>query len=701
MYHNSTIPVSSLKPMSSKEEEATKIDSWTVWAIGVGSAMGGVFFGWEFVLYGGFISGLFAVIYAAIFYLLYARVITELSVRYQSSGGSFDFVMDALGIRPAIVVAIMNVLKLICANAATALAISSYLMEAGLPTKYKYLVWIGIYGAFTTLDCIGIKQSAIAQVFATLLCIGIVLFYVSSNLTIFKASNLLTIPDGSGKLSTLYLFFKGLPFAVQFFDGFEEMPLLFSYTKNAEQTMPAAINACYITILTIALGVIVSAAASAKADELFNSDAPLMVGIEAVYGAGSTVANVVAYLIVVGLLTNFFAFIVYTSQQVQAIAEANLFPRLLAYREVSYGAPVVASICSMVVGLIVTAIFEVLLGEEAAQNTLLMASIFPSMICYLLVLQCMVEIRRVEEKGKQSLGLFTQRELRTLGYTTVVQFYVKDAVTRSRIAQGMVVVLMIALLMLACQSFDYTYGLLVFAVLAVIFYLFMSHRARVDIRDEAKTAKREQEQLQQVLLMKQRQSQLHPESVGIGRSMLEGCDIYTSTDAFQQKPHGFPTATIVSPLSSSHLDEAAEVVVPASLGRRIESDDEDGGWSDPERQGTEGDDHDMESTPFLGTRLYRNHPSASHHRGPHGRGGGGGRRIPHAAPDHDAFQQQLDQETTSTPDDGDIDDDEDSPGANGNTSLLGWFVNLGGNTSSVSTSAAQTDSGRHAYQPIR
>lgn len=693
MYHNSTIPVSSLKSISSKEEEATKIDSWTVWAIGVGSAMGGVFFGWEFVLYGGFISGLFAVIYAAIFYLLYARVITELSVRYQSSGGSFDFVMDALGIRPAIVVAIMNVLKLVCANAATALAISSYLMEAGLPTKYKYLIWIGIYGVFTTLDCIGIKQSAIAQVFATLLCIGIVVFYVSSNLTIFNASNLLTIPDGSGKLSSLYLFFKGLPFAVQFFDGFEEMPLLFSYTKNAEQTMPAAINACYVTILTIALGVIISAAASAKADELFNSDAPLMVGIEAVYGAGSVVANVVAYMIVVGLLTNFFAFIVYTSQQVQAIAEANLFPRILAYREVSYGAPVVASICSMVVGLFVTAIFEVLLGEEAAQNTLLMASIFPSMICYLLVLQCMVEIRRVEEKGKQSMGLFTQRELRTLGYTTVVQFYVQDAVMRSRIAQGMVVVLMIALLMLAFQSFDYTYGLLVFAVLAVIFYLFMSHRARADIRDEAKTAKREQEQLQQVLLMKQQQSQLHPESVGIGRSMLEGCDIYTSTDSYH-KHHGLPTATIVSPLSSNQLDEAEEVV-PASRGRRIESDDEEG-LSDPERQGTE-DDHDTESTPFLGTRLYRTHPSASHHRGPHGRRG---RRVPRAAPDHDAFQQHVDQETTTTPDDGDVDDD-DSPGAGANASMLGWFVNLGGGGASSSSSTSQSDSGRHAYQPIR
>lgn len=38
-----------------EEENSTKIGLWTIWAIGVGSALGGDFFGWQFVLWGGYI----------------------------------------------------------------------------------------------------------------------------------------------------------------------------------------------------------------------------------------------------------------------------------------------------------------------------------------------------------------------------------------------------------------------------------------------------------------------------------------------------------------------------------------------------------------------------------------------------------------------------------------------------------------------
>jgi hypothetical protein len=42
-------------------EDDVKIGLPTIWAIGVGSALGGDFFGWEFILYGGFGSALAAV----------------------------------------------------------------------------------------------------------------------------------------------------------------------------------------------------------------------------------------------------------------------------------------------------------------------------------------------------------------------------------------------------------------------------------------------------------------------------------------------------------------------------------------------------------------------------------------------------------------------------------------------------------------
>jgi hypothetical protein len=47
--------------MATHNEADVKIGLPTIWAIGVGSALGGDFFGWEFILYGGFMSALMAV----------------------------------------------------------------------------------------------------------------------------------------------------------------------------------------------------------------------------------------------------------------------------------------------------------------------------------------------------------------------------------------------------------------------------------------------------------------------------------------------------------------------------------------------------------------------------------------------------------------------------------------------------------------
>ena len=46
--------------MSHDGFDEAKIGLPTIWAIGVGSALGGDFFGWEFIFYGGFGSALAA-----------------------------------------------------------------------------------------------------------------------------------------------------------------------------------------------------------------------------------------------------------------------------------------------------------------------------------------------------------------------------------------------------------------------------------------------------------------------------------------------------------------------------------------------------------------------------------------------------------------------------------------------------------------
>ncbi len=319
-----------------KDEDDVKIGLATLWAIGVGSALGGDFFGWQFCLYGGFGSAVGAVLISGFFYWLYAGAITELASRYKTSGGAFDFVKDALGNRSAAIMAILGLLKLILANSALALAISSYLVQGGMPRYLQPACWVATYGVFTCLDAVGVRQSANIQVLATILCVAILLVYAASTFSKFSVEAI----SYDGYFHDSWLgFFKGLPFALQFFDGFEEVPLLMGYAVNPEKTIPKAISISYITIALIAVLVLVSGAGSSPASVLLASDAPLMDGIDAVYGPGNILSDIIAYMIVVGLLVNFFAFILFTSQQVQAVAEAGQLPTFLACRHPVHGAP--------------------------------------------------------------------------------------------------------------------------------------------------------------------------------------------------------------------------------------------------------------------------------------------------------------------------------------------------------------------------
>lgn len=121
--------------MSHSTEE--KIGLSTVWAIGVGAAIGGDFFGWEFVISGGFYAALICMVFCAIFYWLFALAITELASRYKTSGGSFDFASNALGRKRGILMAVLVLAKLILANCATGMAVSSYLSDIGYPKKLQ------------------------------------------------------------------------------------------------------------------------------------------------------------------------------------------------------------------------------------------------------------------------------------------------------------------------------------------------------------------------------------------------------------------------------------------------------------------------------------------------------------------------------------------------------------------------------------
>jgi len=458
--------------MNAEDGEKNKIGIWALWAIGVGSSLGGTFFGWQFVLYGGFVSSCFAVLFCGFFYWLYAGAILELASRHRSGGGAFDFVRRTLGNRPAALMAVLGLFKLVLFNASLALAISNYLEQAGIFSNRKFFSWFLIYSFFTCVDCMGMKQSSAVQIVATLLCLSILAVWACSCLTGFSVNNLRSegwIVNGAKGL------FEGLPFALQFFDGFEDIPLLHGYTRNADVTIPNGVFYSYCTVAIIAVIVLVAGSGMTDASVLLKSEAPLMEAFDTIFGDSSTISDVVAYLVVLGLLVNFFAFTLFTSQQLQAVADAGQLPAVLAYRHPDHGAPIFASICASIFGLGITSAFSFVFGEDAAQAILNMIALMPAVLGYALVLECIIQIRDVEfAHGEKKVS---PRDLLSLGHAPGSLRFSYGSVG-ARIAQLMCFTLAGSLLIMATIDPNFMWALVSLTIGGFLLYIYMSYFIR-------------------------------------------------------------------------------------------------------------------------------------------------------------------------------------------------------------------------------
>lgn len=255
------------------------------------------------------------------------------------------------------------------------------------------------------------------------------------------------------------------------------------YAEDPEIVIPRAITLCYVTVTSISLFVLVSSAGAISTQELITSEAPLMNGVEAIYGDG-IISDIIAYLVVLGLIVNFFAFILFTSQQVHAIADAGYLPSILAYRHSVYDTPIYASIASSVIGLVVTMFFSLILGEDTTQNLLLTTSLMAAICSYILVLQCIIKLRHIENSLEQKdvSQRINNEDLYSLGDDpNHLRFSLNSF--GARCGQCMCLLFLIGLLVLCSTSFDYSYGIIVLILLGSLMFLIINQIKNRSVRE--------------------------------------------------------------------------------------------------------------------------------------------------------------------------------------------------------------------------
>ncbi len=80
--------------------------------------------------------------------------------------------------------------------------------------------------------------------------------------------------------------------------------------------MPRAISLTFVTVGLLGFLIVIGGGGCSPPSELINSNAPLMLAINKLYGTGSIFASIIGVVVVLGLFVNFFSFVIYASQQV-------------------------------------------------------------------------------------------------------------------------------------------------------------------------------------------------------------------------------------------------------------------------------------------------------------------------------------------------------------------------------------------------
>jgi len=262
---------------------------WDILMFGIGSIIGaGIYaiIGEAAALSGNMLWLSFII--AASVALLTALSYAEFVSRFPDSGGSFEYIKQSLGKKPAFFLSVFMVLTGIVAAAAIAISFASYLRRFwDLPI---WIIVIGIIALMALFNIIGAKYSSYFNSVATIITLAglavVIAFCLpevgTTDLSKFNDSGWNGVIAGSALIFFSYI-------------GFEDLVKMAEETKNPEKTMPKGLLLSGLVVLIIYVLIAISAVSVMDWSTLAKSDGPLAAVVETKLGKiGATGLAVVA-----------------------------------------------------------------------------------------------------------------------------------------------------------------------------------------------------------------------------------------------------------------------------------------------------------------------------------------------------------------------------------------------------------------------
>src|SRR5262245_21804663 len=400
----------------------------SLWALGVGAVISGLFSGWNVGIASGGFGGLaLAGALVAAMYLGLVYSLAEMSPALPHTGGAYSFARSALGPWGGFTTGLAESIEYIMTPAVIAYFIGTYLSAiAETPARFQPLWWIACYALFVALNYWGVELSFKVSVAVHVIALAVLaVFWLSAlphadfarwalNLDVGPDGALVELPEGGGAFLPLGAAgaLAALPFAVWLFLGIEELPLAAEESVDPRRDMPKGLVLGMFTLIVCAAATMVlNASIAPGAFLLSKSSEPLLDGFRSLYGTDT--AKLLALFAVAGLVASFHTIIFAFGRQIYSLSRAGYYPAALSLTHGSRKTPHVALFGGAALGLALILACWFALGAErgraAIGGILLNMAVFGAMISYAFQGLSFILLRRrlpdIERPYRSPLGV--------------------------------------------------------------------------------------------------------------------------------------------------------------------------------------------------------------------------------------------------------------------------------------------------------
>ena len=386
---------------------------WVLLAgLGVAYVISGDFAGWNFGLAeGGWGGLLIATMLMAVMYTCMVFGLAELSSTLPVAGAGYGFARRALGPLGGFATGTAILIEYAIAPAAIAAFIASYVQALGLfGGLAPWVIYLIAYGIFVGIHLYGVGEALKLMFAITALAVVGLVITVIALIPKFSAANLTNIDPGTAAGASDFLPFgyggilAAFVYGIWFFLAIEGVPLAAEEARDPRRDMPKGIIAAMLALLVFAALMLIVVPGAAGADAMQASGNPLPEALRIALGENSTIADLVNYIGLAGLVASFFSIIYAYSRQLFALSRAGYLPRGLSVtsgRKTPYLALIVPGAIGFILATALTYGMDgpdegLADGMASAGALLINIAVFGATVSYVLMMLSHIVLRRRE-----------------------------------------------------------------------------------------------------------------------------------------------------------------------------------------------------------------------------------------------------------------------------------------------------------------